>query len=82
MVEGSSSPAEIFNEPYPCDGCVHWNRCAVGKLSCKSFYIYVVERGRVDLTQRNPSRRMYYETFDYRGKAEATYERLSVMEAT
>jgi len=54
----------------------------VGKLSCKSFYIYVVERGRVDLTQRNPSRRMYYETFDYRGKAEAAYERLSVMEAT
>lgn len=80
MVEGESSPAEIFAEPYPCEDCEHWNKCATQQMSCKSFYIYVVERGRLDLTQRNPTRRHYYETFDHRGKAEAAYERLHLLE--
>ena len=80
MLKGDTSQAEVFDEPYPCEGCVHWDTCAEKQLSCKSFYLYVTYKGHLDLTQRQPSTFMYHKTFIRRGKREMAYERLVLLE--
>jgi hypothetical protein len=80
MIQGDTSPAEVFEEPYPCETCPYWDLCADETLSCKSFYIYVVCRGQLDLTKRTPSPYWYHKTFIHRGKRELIYERLMLVE--
>ena len=82
MITGETSPADIFKEPYPCHGCGYWTFCKEKQRSCKSFHIYVTERGRLDLTQRSPDREMYHKTFVRRGKPELAWERITLLEGT
>lgn len=81
MIAGETSPSDVFDEPYPCDGCVHWDRCKERELSCKSFYIYVTERGRLDLTHRSPNHDWFHKTFVKRGKPELAWERSTLLAA-
>lgn len=80
MREGDASPAEVFNEPYPCEDCLHAPRCATLEMSCESFHIYVTDRGRLDLEHRSPSHDWYRRTFTRRGKADRIYERLLLLD--
>lgn len=79
MIPGESSPANIFKEPYPCDGCQHWNFCKKEMTSCKSFYIYVTERGRLDLEHRTPNTDVYHRTFIKRRKADLVWEKITLV---
>ena len=64
METGSTSPMDVFDEPYPCDDCPFKKECADYQLSCKSFHIYANAKGRYDVhAARKPSMKWYYKTF-------------------
>lgn len=67
MIPRQVSATELFNEPYPCQGCVHWEKCKNNNMSCKSFHIYVEQNGLLDVRYRTPSREYYRRTFLRRG---------------
>lgn len=83
MVKGDTSPLEVFAEPYPCDGCPHYERCGAEELSCEAFYSYVQHKGNLitDPEARTPNMGWYYKTFVRRGKPDATYERILFLES-
>ena len=50
---------EIMQEPTPCDGCIHMDKCGTKRLACDAFALYVND-GRVDWDiPRLPTRRTY-----------------------
>jgi hypothetical protein len=50
---------DILNEPTPCYGCVHIQKCGTKRLACDAFAIYVND-GRVNWEiPRLPTRRTY-----------------------
>lgn len=62
MQEGDVSPT-VLEEPYPCEDCKHREACAFYLISCKSFHIYVNNKGRLDKRFRRPNIKWYYRTF-------------------
>lgn len=69
---------EIFDEPYPCDGCEHARKCAVLEMSCKPFHIYVSQKGKMDPGPRTPDRAWYYRTFLRVALADKPHEKVRV----
>jgi hypothetical protein len=76
MRKGDTITFEIFEEPYPCEGCEHVQRCKENQLSCKSFHTYVMQKGKLDLDSRSPSRVWYQRTFVRKCTADVEYEAL------
>lgn len=75
MEAGSTSPADVFSEPYPCDDCPFKRECAEHRLSCKSFHIYANAKGFYDRSaSRKPSLKWYYKTFVRIRRGEPTLE--------
>ena len=53
---------EIMQEPTPCDGCVHVQKCGAKRYACDAFALYV-NNGTVNWEiPRLPSRRIYSQT--------------------
>jgi hypothetical protein len=50
---------KLLDEPMPCDGCVHSQRCASKKLACFAFAQYVYKGEDNWNLPRLPTRRTY-----------------------
>jgi len=68
MQEGDVSPT-VLDEPYPCEDCKHQKTCARFEISCKSFHIYVNNKGRLDKRFRHPTLKWFYRTFHKQRKS-------------
>ena len=74
MEPGDTNPLEVFNEPYPCEGCPFWTECATAGLACRSYFIYINQRGKLDVSHRFPSLFWYWRCFHKRTKKEREYD--------
>jgi hypothetical protein len=58
--EEADALAALF-APAPCRGCPLWRRCAIDRLACEAFSVYVTGHGREvwETIERAPTREVY-----------------------